>query len=302
MAGEMITSDFQIQIGATGSAGALLLGAGTPYDVQELDGWDDLPTYSLTDVMRPSQAGAWPGPMYPQTRVITITLDASGTVNGIGTVTTAQYSANLDALRLATNPGSDTTAEVPFAVRQAGRILTASVRCQQRAMPTTQGYASPGLDNITLQLVATDPRRYAQAVQTASCTPAASSGGLTYPITYPLTWGTVTSPGTLTITNSGDYNTPPVFTITGPCSIPSITRQDTGQQVLFDVTLSATDVLTVSPLDSSVTLNGSAIYAALDPTSAPIAGFLMPTGMTTIGLHAATGTPTLTATWQSAYL
>src|SRR6266568_1975460 len=100
MAGALITSDFQIQLGP--DSGGLLLGAGTAYDVIELDGWDDLPALSLTDVARPNQAGAWAGPMYPQSRIMTLTLAVRGTIAGIGTPRTAQYAANLAALRAAT--------------------------------------------------------------------------------------------------------------------------------------------------------------------------------------------------------
>lgn len=301
MAGALITSDFQIQLGP--DSGGLLLGAGTPYDVIELDGWDDMPPLSLTDVDRPAQAGAWAGPMYPQPRVLTLTLGVSGTVGGIGTVTVAQYAANVAALRKATNPaGSDTTVESPFVVQLAGQQLQATVRCQQRVMPTTQGYSSPGLDRVTLQLVATDSRRYSPTVQSASCGLASTSGGLAYPITYPITWGTV-SPGTLTITNSGDTPTPPTLTITGPGTTPAIVRQDTGQILLFNLTLSTTDVLVVNTLDGTVTLNGASVYGALDPSSAPIASLLMAPGTTTLGLRVASGTgTTLTATWQNAYL
>jgi hypothetical protein len=299
VAGALITSDFQIQLGPDSSG--LLLGAGTPYDVIELDGWDDMPGLSTTDVDRPAQPGAWAGAMYPQPRVLNLTLVVSGTVNGIGTPSSAQYAANVAALRKATNPGADTTAESPFVVQLAGTQLQANVRCQQRVMPITQGYASPGLDRATLQLVATDPRRYAPTVQSASCGLASTSGGLTYPITYPLTWGTTTS-GSLTINNGGDVATPPTLTITGPGTTPAIIRQDTGQVLQFDLTLGSTDVLVVNTLDGSMTLNGSSIYV-LDPASASIASFVMQPGMTTVGLRVASGTgTTLTATWQNAYL
>jgi len=300
VAGALIATDFQIQLGP--DSGGVLLGAGTPYDVIELDGWDDLPPYSLTDVDRPAQAGAWAGPMFAQERTLTLALQVSGTVNGIGTPTSAQYAANVAALRAATNPGVDSTAEVPFVVQLAGTKLMTSVRCQQRVMPTAQGYASPGLDKVSLQLVASDPRRYSTTVQSASCGLASSSGGLTYPITYPITWGTVSN-GTLTINNAGDTPTPPTLVIAGPGATPAIVRQDTGAVLQFDVTLGAADVLTVNTVDGTVTLNGASLYGVLDPVSAAIGSFLMPVGMTTLGLRVASGSgTTLTATWQNAYL
>lgn len=301
MAGALITSDFQIQLGP--DSGGLLLGAGTPYDVIELDGWDDLPPLSLTDANKPNSAGAWGGPMYPQERTITATIQVAGTVGFTGTPSIAQYAANIAALRRATNPGADTTAEIPFVVQLAGQQLMASVRCQQRAMPITQGYASPGSDKQTLQFVATDARRYVPTVQSASCGLYSATGGLVYPITYPLSWGTVTSSGTLTIANGGDTATPPMLTITGGGTTPTITRQDTGQSLVIDLTLQPTDILVVDVLNDRLLLDGSNIYTALDPASAPISAFFIAPGMTTLGLSVASGTgTTLAATWQSAYL
>jgi Phage tail protein len=188
-------------------------------------------------------------------------------------------------------------------VQQAGKQLMASVRCQQRSMPTTLGYASPGNDKTTLQLVASDPRRYAPAQQTATTGLYAATGGLAYPITYPLNWGTITSDGALPITNSGDTSTPPTFTITGGGNTPSITRQDTGQSLMLDLNLQPTDVLVVDVLNDRILLDGSSVYSVLDPSSDPVSAFFIAPGTTSIGLSVASGTGTvLTATWQSAYL
>lgn len=299
--GGLITSDFQIQLGP--DSNGLLLGAGTPYDVIELDGWIDLPPYSLTDVLKPNAPGAWPGPMYLQQRTITLTLQTAGTAGFTGTPTTAQYAANLAALKRITNPGLDTTAEIPMVVQLAGQQLQASVRCQQRTIPITQGYASPGLDKQTLQLVASDPRIYLPGVQSASCGLFAAVGGLTYPITYPIQWGTITSSGSLTIANAGDAWTPPTFTITGGGHTPTITRQDTGASLILDLNLMAADTLVIDVLNEDILLDGSSIYSALDPASDPISDFLIAPGTTTLGLSVASGTGTqLTASWQAAYV
>lgn len=301
MAGALITSDFQIQLGDDDSG--LLLGAGTPYDIVELDGWKDLPALSLTDVQKPTAAGMWRGPMYPQDRSMTLTLQTAGTAGFTGMPTTAQYAANLDALEAVTTPGADTTAEIPMVVQLAGQQLMASVRCQQRQEPITQGYTSPGLDKQTLQLTASDPRRYAPAVQTASCGLYAAAGGLTYPITYPLAWGMVTSTGSLTINNGGRTSTPPMLTITGGGNTPVITRWDTGEFLMLDLNLRPSDTIVIDVLNEQILLDGSSIYAALDPSSDPISAFLMPPRKTTLGLSVASGTgTTLTASWQSAYL
>lgn len=301
LGGGLIASDYVIQLGP--DSGGLLLGAGTPYDVVEVDGWDELPPFDTTDVNKPTSDGAWAGPMYAQGRTITVTLQTAGTAGFTGTPSTAQYAANLAALRRATNPGADTTAETPFVVQLAGQQLMASARCQKRAAPTKQGYAAPGTDQQVLQLYATDPRRYALAVQSATTGLYAATGGLTYPITYPLAWGSVTSPGTVTIVNAGDTFTPPLLTITGGAHTPSITRQDTGETLLIDLNLQTSDTLVIDVLNDLILLDGSPVYAALDPSSDPISAFFIAPGMVTLGLSVVSGAGTqLTATWQSAYL
>lgn len=301
MAGALITGDYQIQLGP--DSGGLLLGAGTPYDVVEFDGWIDLPTFSTTDVNKPASHGAWAGPMYAQERVLTLTLQIAGTVGFTGTPTTAQYAANVDALCAVTSPPEDTTVEMPFVVQVAGKQRVASVRCSQRVGPITQGFAVPGTDKMTLQLVATDPRIYDPVVQSASCGLYASTGGLAYPITYPLNWGSITSTGTITITNAGRSATPPLLTITGGGNTPLITRQDTGQTLIVDLNLQPTDILVVDVLNDRLLLDGSSIYTALDPASDPISSFFIAPGMVTLGLAVASGSgTTLTATWQSAYM
>ena len=62
---DLITQDGQMQWGR------LLLGECTPYVGVQLTGWDDLPDLSSGTVAKPTQHGAWPGPLWSGVRVLT---------------------------------------------------------------------------------------------------------------------------------------------------------------------------------------------------------------------------------------
>jgi hypothetical protein len=59
------------------------------------------------------------------------------------------------------------------------------------------------------------------------------------------------------VTNAGSFSTRPVFAISGPCSNPTITNASTGKQQTWNITLGATDVLTVDNDARTAMLNGS---------------------------------------------
>lgn len=278
--------------------GALLLGAGTAYEIAAdsgLVGWDDLPGMDVGNVPRPSAPGAWPGTMYPQTRIITMQMSVHD--DGPG------YAANLAALRAAVN--ATLAAETPLAVRLAGLTTYCGVRCLQRNIPTGDNYAGGRSPKAMLQFEATDPRRYAAALSSATTAPPAALGGITWPVSWPLVWPTGPAGGTVLVVNSGDYATPVVITLTGPLATPAIYRQDTGEVLELTTTLAASDTVVIDTLAGTLTLNGAAPpQNLLSDRSAAISTFLMPPGSTALALRAAVTDPAarMTVTWRSAYL
>ena len=285
MSGELITADGQLQYGS------LLMGSGTVYRLSGLRGWDDLPPLDLADVPRPSADGAWPGTIYAAERSIetdiTIVADAS------------TYPAALAALRAATAPiGS----EQPLVIRMGGQALQAGVRCTARVVPE-DGYAT-GIDRVVLRWTASDPRRYSAAVSSGSTAPPSAGSGISWPVTWPLAWPSAGIGGTVYVTNSGDWPTPVVLTVTGPLTTPAVYRQDTGDVIELNTTLSASDVVVIDALADTVTLNGSSAKYLLTDRSAPVSSFMLPPGSTGLALRAAVtnAAASLTAAWRSAYL
>lgn len=291
MAGDLITGDYQMQLGT------LLLGAGTAYEVDAEDGltgWDDMPGLDTADVPRPAAPGAYPGSMYPQSRIITVKLSVHN--DGPG------HAANLAALRAATT--ASLAGETPLAVRLGGLMTYASVRCLQRSLPIGDNYAGGRTTKAMIQFEATDPRRYAAALSSATTAPPAASGGITWPVTWPITWPAGSGSGQISVVNSGDYNTPVTITIRGPLTTPAVYRQDTGEVLELAIALAASDVVVIDPLADTLKLDGSDAKTLLTPRSAVVSSFLMPGGTTALALRAAITDPTasMTAVWRSAYL
>src|SRR6185312_7099926 len=87
-----------------------------------------------------------------------------------------------------------------------------------------------------IQWRATNPRllHLPQQVVGPVSPPVAGGGGLLWPLTYPLLWGSTPAGGEMLLTNDGDAPAQPVFRITGASTSPVITNADTGQQLAFD--------------------------------------------------------------------
>lgn len=292
MAGDLITTDYQLQLGT------LLMGTGTPYEIDGdagLVGWDDLPGMETADVPRPAAAGEYAGTVYPQGRIITVALSVHG--DGPG------HAANLAALRAITT--ATLAGETALAIRIGGQMLTSSVRCLQRAIPTGTNYVAGGTVKATLQLKATDPRRYGTAVSLTTAPPA-TGAGITWPVTWPITWptGGAGASGTVIVANSGDYATPPVITIRGPLTTPAVYRQDTGEVLELNTAMAASDVAVIDVLNDTLTMNGVPSKSLLTDRSAPVSSFLMPPGNTGLALRAAVTDPSasMTVTYAPAYL
>lgn len=87
-------------------------------------------------------------------------------------------------------------------------------RCVRRSQPRNQESETSGYFELAYQLEVPDPVVYG-ASQTITLSPAAPSEGLDYPVTYPKQYGAAGTGGE-DFDNSGDWETWPVFQISGP--------------------------------------------------------------------------------------
>ncbi len=253
--------------GAYGSGSHGFSGAGTlitaPYEIEwrntlwgnekggvGLTNFDGRLNYNLrgSNLERPGRHGTFAGQTHAEERTIELELTSVD-----------DNPTTLAALRRATVPDEDPVEE-PLAIwagTEQPQLVLAKLK--RRAIPTDHEW-SVGHHRITLQFVASDVKRYAVTESTSPTVglPSPGIGGLTFPLTFPLTFGTPGTPGSTTVTNTGEAATWPVYTLTGPITGPVIT---TGTSVLrfatdFELALGQTAVIDSDT--RSVLINGVA--------------------------------------------
>ncbi|MFF4417477.1 hypothetical protein ACFYY8_33550 [Streptosporangium sp. NPDC001559] len=290
MAGELITAPWQLEWGG------FLIGTGTPYSIQRISGWEDLPGLDMGAAAKPTRPGSWPGAPRPQSRIVTVELEFRATVDRMDEV--------VAALRAATSR-STTADEAPLAIRLRGETTVALGKVSNRLVLVDHAYSQALAPSATLQWLCSDPRRYELTERSLTITPGTSgSGGLVYPLSYPLTYGTAGSANNGTAANVGNEPTSPVLTFTGPITTPRLVNTTLGYGLEFAVDVLAGQTLVVDADAGTVLLNGSDRLYTRSNLSVPVEYFELYPGDNNLTLLAASfGTgASLTVTWKSAYL
>ncbi|MEV7907618.1 phage distal tail protein [Streptomyces anulatus] len=290
MAGELITADWQIDWNG------FLLGAGSLYDVVRVDGWIDSPGLTNGAAPKPTRRGSWPGPVRAQARTVTATLEI-GAGSSMGDA--------IAALRAAT-PVSRTGTQAPLAIRTSGQTLVANAVFGGRIVPVDQPYSMGFAQHATVQWWCADPVLLELTPRTVTIIPGTSgSGGLTYPLTYPLDYGTAGAPANATCRNYGNEPTSPVLVFTGPLTTPRVINTTLGYSLEFGLDLLAGQTLTIDTDAGTVLLNGTTdrLYTRSN-LSVPVEYFELDPGDNNLQLLAAAFGPgaQLQVTWKSAYL
>jgi hypothetical protein len=242
MAGELITQDGQLEWRG------VLLGASTPYRWRTLEGWLDLPEARDGDVNLDNYHGAQPGQLLLGRRTVTWTFVLSGDSTDF---------AGAQRILRAMTALDENPAEVPLVVQTDGLKAMVNARVIRRSIPQPPNNAS-GYSIGAIQWRATNPRILHLPQQVVSTTaPSGGTGGLLYPLTYPLVYGSAQSGGTMIISNVGNAAAQPVWRIIGGSTGPTITNMDTGAQLGFNTSyaLPAGDGLNLSTEDRSVLLD-----------------------------------------------
>lgn len=169
-------------------------------DPTALVGWYDGVGTNRDDVTRPNQWGNFPEPGRKASRTITLTGGAvADTVEDLHTLRD-----NLMALF------SDGGYNDIYVENKSGiRSVNATVTGQPSWIPLTDKLA-----NWKIDFFAPDPRMYGPD-QTVNINETIITGGLKYQIQYPLSYGLSTQSTLQYITNSGNVDSWPVFTVTG---------------------------------------------------------------------------------------
>jgi hypothetical protein len=227
--------------------GALALGAvdgaGIAWHLQELEGWDS-PEVRAEYAPREADHGAWASPVYLSQRPITL-------AGKIAAPNLAALDGAIEQL-IAASALTDTVMTVyestpkQTVVRRSGKPLIRLV--------------TDRVAEYSLLMTAGDPRRYSTVLQSQSTGLPSVTGGLTLPITLPLSISTTVTGGAFILSNEGSIATRPIFTIEGPAASPIIAcsgPDSTVMQLAYSDTLGAGDSLVIDCDAHTVVLNGT---------------------------------------------
>lgn len=216
------------------SVGGLILGAtdsqGVIWKVTSMKGWAS-PNVTLQLLQRARAHGATASESFFKPRV----LEVSGTIRA---PSLAALDDAVDRLSTAVALG-----DTDFIVSEVGRSRHCSVR---RSGEVIVDYVTDTLAKYSIIVTAKDPRKYGDLATFTTALPS-SSGGRTYPATYPITYTGVSTSGLVRVTNSGNMPAPVWFRVDGPIAAGGWSITHVQKQLTFSssVALNSGDYVTV---------------------------------------------------------
>jgi hypothetical protein len=253
--------------------------------LSRLTGWYDAAPSRRTLRDRPQADGAFGSTRYYRgARVVSV----EGSWSGSSLASAYSARETLSAVQAS-------GASSPFEV--VDELGTRSSSVELIAAPTADDGLYQPFFRFAFDVVAADPRKYgAEAVVTTGLP--SSGSGLTYPIGYPVSYGTAGDPGRVTVVNAGTVETFSTFEVSGGLT-GGFELKDigSGRRLRFEREV---------PLGSSVFLNVRTGRAYLDIPANDVTGYLtvrewwsVPAGVSQqiqfSGLGTPSGVPTLTA-------
>jgi hypothetical protein len=150
----------------------------------------------------------------------------------------------------------------------------------------------------SLSLIAPDPNRYSAALNTQSTSRFIPGGGITFPITHPITFAPATASGVLTCNNVGNTDTWPKFTLSGPLTNPRI-RLRGGPTLGLEIDLLASQVIEIDSRTRSIFLGNASQRSKLSIDSK---FFSLPVGGSEVILDSDAGSGALSIEYRSAWI
>ncbi|QCB93295.1 phage distal tail protein [Cellulomonas shaoxiangyii] len=217
---------------------------GVEWVVEDIEGWDGSPGSTIQVVQRPRAHGAWAGDAYLPARSVAVG----------GVLMAPDRGAARRALQRLNEAAS--LASTTLAVNDAGESLWAGVRRQDVILAKWLGDKAV---RYSVQLVATDPRRFGDALVESTALPS-TAGGLTVPLTVPFTINAVTVTGQVSLTNPGNIAGTVRLRIDGPVQGPVVTHVNSGRSLVFSssIVLGAGEWIDVDMERREVLANGQA--------------------------------------------
>jgi hypothetical protein len=223
-------------------------GAGSPWQILDVDGLEGLPDLRVQDDNRGYNDGMFSGRDFYAGRLLTFTINVFASA-------TASAWANLNTMQQALRPQQSGTSLLQFQLSADGNLQQIYGRVRTRHAVVDPEYTY-GFIRTQVTIFCPNPKYYDDAAQTLSMTPQ-QVAGRAYNRTYNLTYGGGSLTNIVTVVNTGWADTGPLITINGPVTNPTITNPVTGAYMTFATTLAATDSLVIDLENKTVTLNGS---------------------------------------------
>lgn len=263
--------------------------------VKSVKGLADAPDISSQDQPLVARDGLAAGYDYLRGRTVQILLDVTG-------ADVAEFNAAMTALNQAFSVGGQTELPLSFQVNGIAGGNLARINCRTRKFSpigVTEDWINNGsASEVAIELFATDPRKYSDAATTVTLSVAATPGGFTFPITFPLTFGAGGTSGLVAVNNLGNISTPPFFKIYGPITNPILRNETTGKQLSLALVINSGDYVDIDVKNSSVLLNGTANrYSSLSSSQ----WWYLEPGVNQIRYSATSGSSTVDMTYRSAW-
>lgn len=223
-------------------------GAGSPWQIIDLDGLEGLPDLRTQDSEKGYNDGMFSGRDFYSGRTLTFTIYTFASQ-------TASAATNFNTLQQALAPQQSGTSLLQFQLSPTDtpKRLYGRVRTRRTTIDPEYTY---GYIRAQITIYCPDPRYYDETLSTATLSPQ-TPVGRTYNRIYNLVYGASSLQNTTTITNAGWVATGPQITIVGPAVNPTISNLTTNQSITINGTLAATDNLVIDLDLKAITLNGS---------------------------------------------
>lgn len=196
--------------------------SGVQWRTGEVIGWDASPASSRQFTQKTRAPGAWSSTRNAAARSIVL----NGQI----------YCPSIDLLQGALDQlaAAVTFEDTVLTVTRGSTTRSAIVARQDEMTVTQQG---PRVFGWSIQLGAGDPRKFTAALSGNTRLPS-STGGFTFPLTFPWSFTETVTSGRLQLTNPGTATGPVVLRIDGPIVGPQVTHVTTGTPLVFSSSLS----------------------------------------------------------------
>ena len=273
-------------------AGQVFGGAGSPYQIQSVDGLESLPEIRNQDDNRGYADGMFSGRDFYGGRTISIiflTLASPG----------ASAQANYNTIQQALQAQQSGTTPLYFILSNAAgeQVIYARVRGLRTSVDPNYTY---GYIVSQVEFFCPDPLYYNSNIQTATLAYTPPTGRV-YNRTYNVIYGGGSVIISTTISNIGWATTYPTIAISGPITNPVIGNTTENKSLSFLGTYSSSDILLVDLYNKVITLNGNPARNTLISgewfSALPGNNEFYLTGIGTLA-----GTTQAVVTWQSAFV